>query len=112
MTRPQDGSLVRSNTKLTFEKFFGSTIIYLNNAIDMKTHDEFWDIAHQIVKPVVDACQNVDWFIVVPESRHGEFRVKHHTEQEQYVGFSGGCCIEGDIFGSPHAVGKTKIKKY
>lgn len=47
------------------------TATYLHNSIDMKTHDKFWDIAHQIVKPVVNSCQNVDWFIVVPE-KHGK----------------------------------------
>lgn len=42
---------------------------YLNDAIDVKTHDKFWDIAHQIVEPVVDTCQNVDWLIVVPREQ-------------------------------------------
>lgn len=41
--------------------------IYLNNAIDVKAHDKLWDITHQIVEPVVNSCQNVDWFIVVSE---------------------------------------------
>lgn len=50
------------------------TVIYLNNAIDVKTHDKFWNIAHQIVEPIVDTCQDVDWFIVVPEK---------HTEKER-----------------------------
>lgn len=31
----------------------------------MKAHDKLRDITHQIVKPVVDSCQNVNWFIVV-----------------------------------------------
>lgn len=45
------------------------TIIYLNNAIDVKAHDKLWDVTHQIVEPVVDTCQNVDWLIVVPEKQ-------------------------------------------
>ena len=45
--------------------------IHLNDAINVKTHDQLGDIAHQIVEPVVDTCQNVDWFIVVPE-KHRE----------------------------------------
>lgn len=53
-----------------------SAISYLNNAIDVKAHDEFRNVAHQIVKPVVDACQNIDWFIVVPEK---------HTETESHL---------------------------
>lgn len=40
-------------------------VFYLNNAIDMEAHDKFWDITHQIVEPVVNSCQNVDWFVVV-----------------------------------------------
>lgn len=35
----------------------------------MKTHNQFWDIAHQVVQPVVNTCQNVDWFIAVPEKQ-------------------------------------------
>lgn len=46
-------------------------VIYLNNAIDVKAHDKLRDVTHQIVKPVVHTCQNVDWFIVVPE-KHSE----------------------------------------
>lgn len=45
--------------------------MYLNNAIDVKTHDKLWDIAHEIVEPVVDTCENVDWLIAVPK-KHGE----------------------------------------
>lgn len=33
----------------------------------MKAHDKLRDITHQIVKPVVNSCQNVNWFIVVSE---------------------------------------------
>lgn len=33
----------------------------------MKTHDKLRDITHQIVKPVVNSCQNVNGFIVVSE---------------------------------------------
>lgn len=40
-------------------------VFYLNDAIDMKAHDKFWDVTHQIVEPVVNSCQNVDWFVVV-----------------------------------------------
>lgn len=50
-------------------------LAYLNNAINVKTHDKFWDVTHQIIKPVVDTCQNVDWFIVVPEKKQ-----KQNTE--------------------------------
>lgn len=45
------------------------TAFYLNNAIDMKAHDEFWDVTHQIVEPVVNSCQNVDWFVVVSKKQ-------------------------------------------
>lgn len=45
------------------------TVIYLNNTVDMKAHDKLRDITHQIVQPVVNSCQNVDWFIVVPEKQ-------------------------------------------
>lgn len=38
----------------------------------MKTHDKLWDVAHQIVKPVVDTGQNVDWFIAVPKKRQSK----------------------------------------
>lgn len=48
--------------------------IYLNNAINVKAHDQLWDIAHEIVEPVVDTCQNVDWFIVVPEKHRAKGR--------------------------------------
>lgn len=48
------------------------TVIYLNNAVDVKAHDELWDITHQIVEPVVNTCQNVDWFIVIPEKHREE----------------------------------------
>lgn len=43
--------------------------IHLNYAIYVEAHDQFWDIAHEIVEPVVDTCQNVDWFIIVPEKQ-------------------------------------------
>lgn len=33
----------------------------------MKAHDKLRDITHQIVKPVVNSSQNVNWFIVVSE---------------------------------------------
>lgn len=61
--------------------------IYLNNAINMKAHDQFWDIAHQIVEPVVNTCQNVDWFIVVPE-KHKERereRIRDHAGENNGV---------------------------
>lgn len=50
------------------------TVIYLNNAIDVKAHDELGDITHQIVEPVVDTRQNVDWFVVVPEKHSNKVR--------------------------------------
>lgn len=50
------------------------TVIYLNNAIDVKAHDKLGDITHQIVEPVVDTCQNVDWFVVVPEKHSNKVR--------------------------------------
>lgn len=33
----------------------------------MKAHDKLRNVAHQIVEPVVDTRQNVDWFVIVPE---------------------------------------------
>lgn len=33
----------------------------------MKAHDKLRDVTHQIVKPVVNSSQNVNWFIVVSE---------------------------------------------
>lgn len=45
----------------------------------MKTHDEFWDVAHQIVKPVVDTGQNVDWLIAVPENKKNRVSYKRLT---------------------------------
>lgn len=38
----------------------------------MKAHDKLRDITHQIVKPVVNSCQNVNWFIVVSEKHRKE----------------------------------------
>lgn len=43
------------------------TVIYLNNAVDVEAHHKLRDVAHQIVEPVVDSRQNVDWFVVVSE---------------------------------------------
>lgn len=61
-------------------KFFGEFyhneqlvhLTYLNNTIDMKAHDKLRDITHQIVKPVVNSCQNVNWFIIVSEKHRKE----------------------------------------
>lgn len=52
-------------------------LIYLNDAIDVKTHHKLRDVAHQIVKPVVDSCQDVDWFVVVSgkNKKHTHFNV-------------------------------------
>lgn len=50
--------------------------IHLNYAVNVKAHDQFWDIAHEIVEPVVDTGQNVDWFIIVPEKHIRSARVR------------------------------------
>lgn len=44
----------------------------MDDAIDVKAHDELWNIAHQIVQPVVNTCENVDWLVVIPE-KEGTF---------------------------------------
>lgn len=61
----------------------------------MKTHDEFWNVAHQIVKPVVNARQNVDWFIAVPKNKVGvinynmPLRSDNLSKPQRYFGNSG-----------------------
>lgn len=53
----------------------------------MKAHDKLRDITHQIVKPVVNSCQNVNWFIVVSE--------KHRKEAD--IGFNITDVYDGDL---------------
>lgn len=48
----------------------------------MKTHDKLRDITHQIVKPVVNSCQNVNGFIVVSEkdSKEDGYEIQHSNK--------------------------------
>jgi len=42
----------------------------LHNAIVMVAHGQFWHIAHEIVQPVVNASQHVDWLAHVTAHTH------------------------------------------
>lgn len=42
---------------------------YLHYAIYMETHDKLWYVAHQIVQPVINTSENVDWFVIIPVSK-------------------------------------------
>lgn len=55
---------------------------YLHYAIYMETHDKLWYIAHQIVQPVINTSENVNWFVVIPKSREKKnikFKIKAHN---------------------------------
>lgn len=56
----------------TYSSTLKEHLTYLNNTIDMKTHDKLRDITHQIVKPVVNSRQNVNGFIIVSEKHSKE----------------------------------------
>lgn len=57
-------------------------MIYLNDSVDVETHHKLWDIAHQIVEPVVDSRQDVDWFVVVSGKKNT------HTTNANSANFS------------------------
>jgi uncharacterized ferritin-like protein (DUF455 family) len=44
-------------------------VLYLDYPVDMEAHNKLWDVAHQIVQPVVDPGQDVDRLVVVPGNR-------------------------------------------
>ena len=41
-------------------------VLYLDYPVDMEAHNKLWDVAHEIVQPVVDSSQDVDRLVVVP----------------------------------------------
>lgn len=41
---------------------------YLNDSIKMKTHDNFWNITHEIVKPIIQPSQHINRFLHVSEN--------------------------------------------
>lgn len=43
--------------------------MYLNNAIHMKTHGHFRNVAHQVIQPVIQPGQDIDWSIHVPANK-------------------------------------------
>jgi len=54
---------------------------YLHNAIDVKAHDQLRYITHQIIQPVINSCENVDWFVVVPvKSKQSEIKIFKHRD--------------------------------
>lgn len=51
----------------------------------MKAHDKLRDITHQIVKPVVNSSQNVNWFIVVSEKHRITQPILDSASQWMYM---------------------------
>lgn len=56
-------------TNMKKNRVLNKWTFYLHYAIHMETHDKLWYIAHQIIQPVIDTSENVDWFVVIPKSK-------------------------------------------
>lgn len=64
-------------------------VSYLYNPVYMETHHKLRYITYQVVQPIVNSSEHIDWFVVIPKNvaflvLFGLIKMFHNESPETY----------------------------
>lgn len=60
---------------------------YLHDTIKVVAHGKFWYITHEVIQPVIQACQYIDWFSHIPGRKQEVLEVVDTSRIYRFITF-------------------------